>query len=118
MSLALLSGTPCLPDGYQYRPLELHCDCFRKQSKLDSADEMIKTDLKSLEIIEIFIEHYDLLSDAFETLINTANGVSASKEYNYHNSFEEGIKIMKDIYGTNFKDLKQSRAKLVKIIVS
>ena len=94
------------------------CSFDKNYQHKDSSDSRIKLDLKSLKLIEDFFEQYDPFSETVETLINIANGMSATEKSNCHNAFEEGIKIMEDISGTNFKDLKLSRSKLVKTIAS
>ena len=94
------------------------CSFDRNYQHKDSTDSRIKKDAESLKKIEEFFTQYNPFPDSVENLINIANGISASKECNCHNVFEEGVKIMQEIAGQNLKDLKLSRSKIVKTITS
>ncbi|KAL7300457.1 hypothetical protein TKK_0006809 [Trichogramma kaykai] len=95
-----------------------NCSFDKNYQHKDSSDSRIALDSKCLKLIENFFEEYDPFSETVETLINIANGISATEKSNCHNAFEEGIKIMKDISGTKIMDLKLSRSKVVKTIAS
>ena len=47
-----------------------------------------------------------------------AKGMKKSEKTNSRNAFEKGLKVIKEISGKDFKDLKSSRSKLVKTIAS
>lgn len=82
----------------------------------DAYDSRILQDIKSFKKIQEFFDQFDPFSDSNEVLINIANGMCSDSAVNCHCAFDVGIKIMTDIAGKNYKDLKLSRKNIVKNI--
>lgn len=95
-----------------------NCASAKNYQHKDSTDSRIEADLKSLKLIEKFFEQYDPFPESIDSLINIANGMSGSPETNCHQAFEKGIEIIQGISGTNYKDLKLARLKIVKTLAS